>query len=497
MCIRLLVDKEKVMKNFNFNRKNSRFWPLVMICVILAFAIVFGWGKDIGHALGLLLAGATPALIGALLAFMFYRFVNLIEQKLLKNAFKNSKHEFGIKRTISIIIVLIIILGLAAFLIYLFIPKMVQLITELYTNRSEYIIKTKDQLSTFVNGIFGADLSQSVVDFVDRVVDAISNVYNNALPKLLEISTTALSIVGIGIISILLTVWFIKDKEKISGFYKRYVYSICSNEQADKVMHITQKSDEILFNYFISKFIEVAILIVLTGFLYMILGVPYTWELAIIISVFNFIPYVGVFIGLVPVVLITIIFTTIGTAIYTVIFTALIFAFVTGVVTPFIIGSKINISGLVVGISILLGGAVFGIPGMLFAPPVVAILGVILEENMKERERQKALLTEQNVVVSANVKGENVKADIASNQKVSHENNSETANEELSLGETTTASVKQERQKASSKSVKAQTSKGKTSNKEKTKSNNKSLNVSPSKVAQNKGKSKESNSSNK
>lgn len=445
MCIRLLVDKEKVMKNFNFNRKSSRVWPLIMICVVLAFAIVFGWGKDIGHALGLLLAGATPALIGALLAFMFYRFVNLIEQKLLKNAFKNSKHAFGIKRTISIIVVLIIILGLAAFLIYLFIPKMVELITELYTNRSEYIIKTKDQLSTFVNGIFGADLSQSVVDFVDRVVDAISNVYNNALPKLLEISTTALSVVGIGIISILLTVWFIKDKEKISGFYKRYVYSLCSNEQADKVMHITQKSDEILFNYFISKFIEVAILIVLTGFLYMILGVPYTWELAIIISVFNFIPYVGVFIGLVPVVLITIIFTTIGTAIYTVIFTALIFALVTGVVTPFIIGSKINISGLVVGISILLGGAVFGIPGMLFAPPVVAILAVILEENMKEREKQKALLTEQNIAMSGAPNGETVSAqtDISNPQEANQESqNLDTSNNEILEIQTPNAETK-------------------------------------------------------
>lgn len=463
MCIRLLVDKEKVMKNFNFNRKNSRVWPLIIICVILAFAIVFGWGKDIGHALGLLLAGATPALIGALLAFMFYRFVNLIEQKLLKNAFKNSKHAFGIKRTISIIVVLIIILGLAAFLIYLFIPKMVELITELYTNRSEYIIKTKDQLSTFVNGIFGADLSQSVVDFVDRVVDAISNVYNNALPKLLEISTTALSVVGIGIISILLTVWFIKDKEKISGFYKRYVYSLCSNEQADKVMHITQKSDEILFNYFISKFIEVAILIVLTGFLYMILGVPYTWELAIIISVFNFIPYVGVFIGLVPVVLITIIFTTIGTAIYTVIFTALIFALVTGVVTPFIIGSKINISGLVVGISILLGGAVFGIPGMLFAPPVVAILGVILEENMKERERQKALLTEQNIAMSGAPNVETVSAQTDTSKP--QEENKESQKLELSNNETLETQNQnaepKKRAKAATKTSKKSTSQAK------------------------------------
>lgn len=382
------------MNGFNFNRKNNKNILLIIIGVILIFALVFGWGKDIGHALGLLLAGATPALIGALLAFMFYRFVNLVENKLLKNAFKDSKHSFGIKRAISITIVLIIILGIVAFLIYLFIPKMVELITELYNNRSEYIIKTKDQLSTFVNGIFGADVSDSVVAFVDKVVATISDVYNNALPKLLEISTTALSVIGIGIVSILLTIWFIKDKEKIYAFYTRYVNSVCSKEKAEKVMHITKKSDEILFNYFISKFIEVAILIVLTGFLYMILGVPYTWELAIIISVFNFIPYVGVFIGLIPVVLITIIFTTISTAIYTVIFTALIFAFVTGVVTPFIIGSKINISGLVVGISILLGGAVFGIPGMLFAPPIVAILAVIIEENMKEREKQKALAEE-------------------------------------------------------------------------------------------------------
>lgn len=391
------------MNGFNFNRKNNKNILLIIIGVILIFALVFGWGKDIGHALGLLLAGATPALIGALLAFMFYRFVNLVENKLLKNAFKDSKHSFGIKRAISITIVLIIILGIVAFLIYLFIPKMVELITELYNNRSEYIIKTKDQLSTFVNGIFGADVSDSVVAFVDKVVASISDVYNNALPKLLEISTTALSVIGIGIVSILLTIWFIKDKEKIYAFYTRYVNSVCSKEKAEKVMHITKKSDEILFNYFISKFIEVAILIVLTGFLYMILGVPYTWELAIIISVFNFIPYVGVFIGLIPVVLITIIFTTISTAIYTVIFTALIFAFVTGVVTPFIIGSKINISGLVVGISILLGGAVFGIPGMLFAPPIVAILAVIIEENMKERETQKALAEEhKNLLLVAN-----------------------------------------------------------------------------------------------
>ena len=117
-----------------------------------------------------------------------------------------------------------------------------------------------------------------------------------------------------------------------------------------------------------------------------------------LIGVFNFIPYFGIYIGSVPAVLITLIFNSVNAALYMAIATIVITTIEFNLVTPFITSKKLKVSSLVVIISILVGGAMFDIVGMLFAPPIAALLSVVVTGNIELKENHMKYVMELNEV---------------------------------------------------------------------------------------------------
>ena len=108
------------------------------------------------------------------------------------------------------------------------------------------------------------------------------------------------------------------------------------------------------------------------------LGVPYAFILGFMVAVFAVIPYVGALLGGVIVLFVS--YFSQGSPI-TLLYITILFSaiqFIEGnFLTPKIIGEKVNLNPLIAIVSLLIGGQIWGIVGMVIALPITAILLMI------------------------------------------------------------------------------------------------------------------------
>lgn len=396
------------MENYNFNSNNNKNSPfkfkgfglfaVMFWAFFLAMALSNVLGPYFSQIISGLLTGITPLLIGIAIAFIFYRLVDFIEKVILKNLFVNSPYKFAIKRTISITIVLLVIVGIILLVFAILVPKIIEIVQQLTAGGGEganaLYNNVVNEICTIAQRWFGAEVSQeSIKNVLTYIFDWFMTTVGY-INNLFEISLSVITGLFNVIISFLIAIFILKDKEKISKFARRFTYSHFKKEKADELCVMTNNANKILFNYVITKIIEFAIIFGSLGLTFMILNLEFTWELALIIGLFNFIPYFGIYIGTVPAVLITLIFNSVDAALYMALATIIITTIEFNVILPFITGKRLKVSSLVVVGSILIGGAMFGMMGMLLAPPIAALISVVITGNIELRENHMKYVME-------------------------------------------------------------------------------------------------------
>lgn len=130
----------------------------------------------------------------------------------------------------------------------------------------------------------------------------------------------------------------------------------------------------------------------ITMILLLILGVDFAVIIGLITCVADIIPYVGPFIAFIPAVLFAALDSTMK-AVWVGIFFVIIQWAENNLLGPKILGSKTGIHPLVVLLSIVVGGGMFGFAGMILSVPFVSIC-LILKDffllKYKEKKRLKA-----------------------------------------------------------------------------------------------------------
>ncbi len=109
-----------------------------------------------------------------------------------------------------------------------------------------------------------------------------------------------------------------------------------------------------------------------------LIGVPYALALGAWVSITAVIPYLGAWIGAVPALLVS--FSISPTA---VVLTALVFLAIQliegNVLTPRIQGQTIRVPAVIVFLAVIAGGGLWGLMGILFAVPTLAVLRVLFD----------------------------------------------------------------------------------------------------------------------
>jgi predicted PurR-regulated permease PerM len=146
------------------------------------------------------------------------------------------------------------------------------------------------------------------------------------------------------------------------------------------VAEILMKTKKIIQSYLVGLFFEMVIIATLSSAALLLLGIEYALVLGITGAILNIIPYIG---GIIAIALPMIIaFVTKESSTYALL-VFIIYIFIQFIdnhyIIPKIVASRVKINALISVVVILIGSAIWGIPGMFLSIPMTAIFKVIFD----------------------------------------------------------------------------------------------------------------------
>lgn len=163
--------------------------------------------------------------------------------------------------------------------------------------------------------------------------------------------------------------------------YRDFILMVLPKKGHQKTDEIIKEVSIVVKKYMGGVFIVVLILCVLNSVGLYIVGVKYALLLGLIAAICNFIPYFGTIIGFsFPFVMALLTGDGPGTAVGVLILFIIIQFTENNLLTPNITGGQVRINPFFIILSVLIGGIIWGIPGMFIVVPMMATLRIISEK---------------------------------------------------------------------------------------------------------------------
>ena len=192
------------------------------------------------------------------------------------------------------------------------------------------------------------------------------------------------------VIGIIISIYVLMSKEVFIGQSKKVVYALFTGKKANAVIHTVHKSNEIFGGFISGKILDSLIIGILCFICLYFMKMPYSVLVSVIVGVTNVIPFFGPYLGAVPSTILIMLANPIQ-GLYFVIFILVLQQIDGNIIGPKILGDSTGLSSFWVVFAILLGGGIFGIPGMIIGVPLFAVIFYILRRGLNYVIQKKQL----------------------------------------------------------------------------------------------------------
>jgi len=222
-------------------------------------------------------------------------------------------------------------------------------------------------------------------------------------------STDNLTIVGDAIVAtgsfvfrtalaIISSVYFMLEGDKVGKFSRRALRAIASKKVYAIIVKYGREINQYFKRYIYCQVLDAVILGTIMTLALSVMGTSYALALGPMLGVANLIPYFGAIIGTLAAFIIILVADGTQMGIIAGVVMIIIQQVDANFIFPRLLGGSLKISPLLVIIGISIGGAYYGIIGMIVAIPIATVLRNIIEDLMLYRESKKAKRTERSEV---------------------------------------------------------------------------------------------------
>ena len=376
---------------------------LVFCCCIAVFTVIFKYAalkKACAAFVGIL----QPILIGAVLGYLFNPLMRRIDTGLCGLILPKVKDKEKVKhviRTVASILTLLIFLTLFGMIIYMIVPALMESIANLVNTMSanvEHFIDWYNNLSLPGKG------SGEWEQYLLMAAEYIEEWFDNSLvPQLQDftqwqnyltsITLSAINVVVVlknVVIGLIVSIYVLMEKERFEGQAKKIAFAILPIKQANALIQIVHKVDQIFGGFIIGKIIDSIIIGIICFIGCSILRMPYTLLVSVIIGITNIIPFFGPFIGAIPCLIIVTITDPLH-GLYLLIFILVLQQVDGNIIGPKILGESTGLSSFWVIFAIMVGSGLFGFAGMLFGVPTFAVFSYLVQRLVSHLLKRKGL----------------------------------------------------------------------------------------------------------
>jgi len=276
-------------------------------------------------------------------------------------------------RVLAILAALLLLVGGLAGLIILFGTQLMDLKAELPLIQKKLTVFF-DQGQQWLHNRFGMRV-MSKDELIDSSLSSAKKSAGGVLGTTL--STTA------GVLSVLTLVpiyifCFLYYRDHMRQFMFRFV----APDKRTAVLHTMDNIQTVVQAYIQGLLTVIVVVSVLNAIGLLLLDVKFAIFFAIFASVLAVIPYIGIMVGATIPALITLVETGSPGKAAAVVGVFVFVQFLEGnFITPMITGSKVSINPMAAIVALILGGELWGTPGMILSIPLVAVLKVVFDAN--------------------------------------------------------------------------------------------------------------------
>lgn len=377
-----------------FEEKTKKYF----IIGILLIGIFFGFFyiDKIGEILGAAYKVFRPIVYGLVIAFIINLPMNFFYEKIFTKLIKDDKHD-KLRKSLSLILSWIIFFAMVTLVLTVLIPELTRAVGVISTNIPVFM----DSLIEFLNG---SKIFTKVADFfatrlevmnIEKISDSITRILQEFFrsdSQFLNKTGSVINSVSQGIISLsigfVFSIYVSMNKAKLKKGAARLVFANLKENTAKQLVYVSKLSYD-SFARFLETRILSAIALGVGCFIGMtILRMPSAGMISILMGAFDLIPYIGAFLS--TSIGIILIFTySPSKALVFLIFVIIIQNIQQQVFYPLVIGKHQGLPAIWIFVSVVIGGGLFGIFGMIAFIPLATVLYILLEDNTRKKLKNK------------------------------------------------------------------------------------------------------------
>ena len=360
----------------------------VVFAFIICYAIQAYWHS--GAALVYTIYQASiPFMIGAGIAYIVNIVMSAYES--LYDRFLTHPILQKIKRSITMILAYLTFIFVIFWLFSIVLPDLIVSINSLLridTSGFSHFIKEISDNSVIKESLnyFGSlsDITTTLSDYSRQFLNQVLSVLTGVLTSVSTIASTVLNI----FVSLVFSIYILASKEELGRQFNVLMNTYIS-KYADGIRYVFGILHLRFHGFFVGQTIEAVILGTLTTLGMFLLDFPYAATIGILVAFFSLIPIVGAYIGA-TIGFILIATHSVSQAFFFLIYLVILQQFEGNVIYPRVVGGSIGLPGMWVLMAITIGGALWGVLGMIVAVPIAASLYQMIKDNVAKRQQAQS-----------------------------------------------------------------------------------------------------------
>lgn len=341
-----------------------------------------------------------PLLVGIAIAYC----LNIIGKFLGKIILPHAKKTATVraKKVLTILIAFLLVLSIIILCVAIVVPELKNTITAftegfpgLYSQVADWFAKHSD---TFP-GIAGYMMNSENEPDVANILNAVSSYLLGGVGGIIDSATTLIfstvDIIYSVVISIILSLYLLAGKERMLRQRDRLIAAYIKQPHAGRLHKIMTVTNKTFGSFIIGQVLQAVILAVLCILFMLIFGFDQPVMVGIFVGVMSLIPMVGSIIGSAVGTLI-VLTQNAASALWFLLFMIALFQIVGNIIYPKLMGESIGLPSLWVLAAVVVGGALFGVLGMILCVPVTAVVYKLIRADVEKREKEMAEATAAN-----------------------------------------------------------------------------------------------------
>lgn len=356
---------------------------------VCLFAALFNLTAVLGFLRGIFRV-LLPVIAGAILALFLNVPVTGIAKRLERLFSRRKKAPSGkLIQVLSFIMAMTAVLLVLSLVVILLVPQLVRSVQSIYE-------QLKIKIPEWIEFLDNPDLEEAWLNKLisninlDKVMASVSSSIEKLLSQTVGILSVTANFLVTAFFAIIFCVYMTFEKERLTSQTKALVRAYLKPSWSDSILRFSNMFSKTFASFLTGQCVEAVILGVLMFLAFTLFKLPYGSLVGVLTAVLAIIPFIGSYISGAASLLLTFLFDPSA-----VLRCLLVYASVQFVenqfIYPRVVGSSVGLSPLYTLMAALIGGKLFGIPGILFFIPLTAVAVELIKEDAARRvEKRKA-----------------------------------------------------------------------------------------------------------